>query len=426
MEAIQWQTVLWWVGLCAAIIGHGGLYVALYNRLNACGLPRKTIKRFVWLLLSLCLLTPLFLVWCYEDFFVDILFGQPLLAEMPKGLAIYAFVCLTTWIYPGLGWFWSRPILGVQRSVVRRHVRRISVNRMVPTPLALTPKCRFESRWPGNQIFELAVEEKELQVPGLPPEWDGFKIAHLSDIHLTGHVATEFFRYAVEQANAWNPDIVALTGDIVDYDKCLGMIQPSLQSATAKYGKFFVLGNHDTRVSDPVQIRQAMEQIGWQDLGGREVEQSFGSRRIQLIGNEAPWFPAPVLDPRQSPSVSSNSKERPRKNPFRLALCHSPDRIEWAREHHVTLMLAGHTHGGQGRLPLIGPVLSPSWYGSRFASGEFYLPPTTLHVSRGLSGVHLLRIMCPPELALLVLRATSVATVTQPESVMAQVQVAPA
>jgi predicted MPP superfamily phosphohydrolase len=89
---------------------------------------------------------------------------------------------------------------------------------------------------------------------------------------------------------------------------------------------------------------------------------------------------------------------------FRLLLSHSPDQLAWARRHDVTLMLAGHTHGGQGRLPLAGPVLSPSYHGSRYASGDFYKAPTTMHVTRGLGGVHLMRINCRPELSLITLR----------------------
>ncbi len=68
-------------------------------------------------------------------------------------------------------------------------------------------------------------------------------------------------------------------------------------------------------------------------------------------------------------------------------------------------MLAGHTHGGQIRFPRIGPILAPSRYGVRFASGVFHLPPMVMHVSRGLSGLQPLRFNCPPELARLVLRA---------------------
>jgi len=110
-----------------------------------------------------------------------------------------------------------------------------------------------------------------------------------------------------------------------------------------------------------------------------------------LIGNEHPWFKRPELE-------TDNSE-------LRLLLSHSPDQIWWARKHGVTLMLAGHTHGGQGRLPLAGPILGPSLHGSRFASGDFYLPPTTMHVTRGLCGTHLIRINCRPELSLLTLRS---------------------
>ncbi len=70
-------------------------------------------------------------------------------------------------------------------------------------------------------------------------------------------------------------------------------------------------------------------------------------------------------------------------------------------------MLAGHTHGGQIRIPLVGPLVAPSHYGSEFASGVFYLKPTLMHVSRGLSGVHPFRWFCPPEISILTLRNPS-------------------
>ena len=64
---------------------------------------------------------------------------------------------------------------------------------------------------------------------------------------------------------------------------------------------------------------------------------------------------------------------------------------------------AGHTHGGQIRLPIVGPIVAPSRYGVKYASGLFHEPPTLMHVSRGVCGVHPLRFNCPPELALLTL-----------------------
>ena len=73
------------------------------------------------------------------------------------------------------------------------------------------------------------------------------------------------------------------------------------------------------------------------------------------------------------------------------------DRVNWARENNIRLMLAGHTHGGQIQLPILGPVYSPSRFGCRFASGVFWLDPTLMYVSRGISGKEPIRYNCRPE-----------------------------
>jgi predicted MPP superfamily phosphohydrolase len=89
---------------------------------------------------------------------------------------------------------------------------------------------------------------------------------------------------------------------------------------------------------------------------------------------------------------------------FRLCLSHTPDHLPWARRHGIDLMLAGHVHGGQIRLPVIGSVFVPSRYGRRYDCGTFHEPPTLLHVSRGLGGEEPLRFNCRPEVTKLILR----------------------
>jgi predicted MPP superfamily phosphohydrolase len=88
---------------------------------------------------------------------------------------------------------------------------------------------------------------------------------------------------------------------------------------------------------------------------------------------------------------------------LRILLSHSPDQLEWARRHDFDLVLAGHTHGGQIRFPLIGPIIAPSRFGGRYACGVFCEPPTLMHVSRGVSSMFPVRLRCPPELAKLTL-----------------------
>jgi predicted MPP superfamily phosphohydrolase len=119
--------------------------------------------------------------------------------------------------------------------------------------------------------------------------------------------------------------------------------------------------------------------------------------RVLLAGNEWPWFTAVAVDALAEEAAS------PDRAAFRVLVAHSPDQFGWARRQGFDLMLAGHNHGGQVRLPLLGPLISPSWYGTRYSGGVYYEAPTLLHVSRGISGEHPLRWNCLPELAQLVL-----------------------
>lgn len=385
--------IVGWLLAAVVVVGHFALHLTLYNRLNSTGLPRRRIKTLEIVLVATCALIPVVILWLYHDVLTALWHGSLLPADLPWPLALYSLACIATVFIYGPAWLLSRPFLHRDAIPVQRSVARVRVDRSVAGPLARTRKCRWHLCIPGNQIFDLAVEYKELPVVGLPPQLEGFRIAHVSDIHLTGHVAPNFVRYAIDTALRWQPDLFALTGDIVDKQRCVDWLVELFGNVEARYGCHFVLGNHDLRVSDPGQVRANMMAAGWNNLGGRELTINVDDLRVRLIGNEAPWFPP-------APLAEGEGTD----DEFRLLLSHSPDQLQWARRRDVRLMLAGHTHGGQGRLPWIGPVLSPSRYGSRYASGSFYVAPTTMHVSRGLSGVHLLRINCPPELALLTLR----------------------
>jgi len=394
--------------VAAAVVGHFGLHIAAYNRINATGLSRPLVKGIVKLLLLSCLLLPLLAIDQHVDRWVAGLRGEltmSQLATLGGGWRVYGILCLLSLPLLGIPWLCWRPIWKLEALEAPRELAVDDLQSQLAQPIALTRKCRIALWIPGNQIGELAVERIELPVAGLPPQLDGYRIAQLSDLHLTGHLSPAMTAWTVARANDFAPHLFALTGDIVDKAECIDWLGEALGHAQAPDGCYFILGNHDRRVSDPSLVRAAMVDAGWQDVGSRCVavrlsnpaaataSQSAGVA-AQILGNERPWFGAP-----SAPQLERSPAE------FRLLLAHSPDQLGWARRHGVQLMLAGHTHGGQGRLPLIGPVLSPSWHGSRFASGDFFKPPTTMHVSRGLSGVHLLRIRCRPELSLLTLRS---------------------
>jgi uncharacterized protein len=386
-----------WLIVIGVAFGHVALHLAIYNRLNGTGFRRRTIKRVEKLFFASFVVIPIFFAaWWWDE-------PSPIntLADRLRSLSwltqAYGFLCITSLFAFGIPWLMWRPLFGLEWTSAPRRVSVVNVAAEVDGPLPLSTKCRWESRIPFNQIFDLAIEEIELPVLGLDPSLDGLRIAHLSDLHFTGDISPQYARFVVAKANEWQPDLSVITGDIIDKQKCIEWLFPIFSDATATCGKFFILGNHDTRVSDPREVRHEMARSGWTDVGGKIESVMVRNQSVEILGNEKPWFSSPSLE-HHKPSAAPV---------FRILLSHSPDQIWWARRHRIPLMLAGHTHGGQGRVPLVGPLLSPSFHGSRFASGDFYKAPTTMHVSRGLGGVHLLRWNCRPELSLLVLRSVT-------------------
>jgi predicted MPP superfamily phosphohydrolase len=248
-------------------------------------------------------------------------------------------------------------------------------------------------RVPGNEILKLEINEKTLRLPELPEELRGLSIVHLTDLHFTGRIDRAYFEYVVEEANRLEGDFVAVTGDLVDKAACLPWIPETLGRLRARCGVFGVLGNHDKRLRELESLRQIVRSSGVTLLGGRWIEAPLRGARVLLAGDELPWF-GPGPDLRHAPAPDSA---------FRILLAHTPDRFFWAQENQFRLMLAGHNHGGQIRLPVLGPVVTPSRYGVKYSSGVFRENGTVMHVSRGVSGEHPLRFNCLPELTKLVL-----------------------
>lgn len=382
-----------------AWLGHAAFWQGLGNRWHATGFPRRPVKIVAALLhVAQFSILGLMLAWSYFTF-VD---GRSRPNTTAIGVAAWYYI-LWCWSIAAVlipSWCW-------QRWTDRRPTHFISAE-LITVDLAAGQPGTLVSGWkgkigvalPGNQLFHVEVAKKVLGCERLPRELDGFRIAHLSDLHFSGRVHREFFERAVEVVNDLQPGLIAITGDVCDVRGCLEWIPQTLGRLCARFGVYFILGNHDLRI-DTVELRQTLASAGLIDVGGRWLAVDTGGAALHLAGNERPWFTAAA--PLDAPLPRRVNEPRP----FRVLLSHSPDQIDWARRGDFDLMLAGHTHGGQIRLPLIGPVVCPSRYGVRYASGLFFRPPTLMHVLRGLSSLTPLRFNCPPEIALLELRANS-------------------
>lgn len=264
---------------------------------------------------------------------------------------------------------------------------------------------------PGNQAFTFEMSEKKFTFPNLHHDLHNITILHLSDFHFIGTLDRPYFEMVCERAASWNPDLIVFTGDLLDKQELIPWLPHTLGKLRAALGCYYILGNHDWHL-DCGPIRQQLHELGWKDCAGRVQEVKYHQGTIQIGGDERPWMgKAPQFD------MDSSA--------FKLLLSHTPDNFRWAKQQEVDLMLSGHNHGGQVVLPLIGPLYSPSRYGVRYAGGEFYSSPTTMHVSRGVSGKHPLRINCRPEVTLIHLQQ-GVGTQVSVDTSHSEQQVVPA
>ncbi len=218
----------------------------------------------------------------------------------------------------------------------------------------------------------------------------GIRIVHLSDFHADTKSDQSTYQEMTAAVNAIQPDIIFLTGDFTDKVSALSTLLPCLGSMKSRLGMFAVLGNHDFW-SNPSEIRRQLMEIGVIFPSSDGITLNTGlSTPITLFGidypNIKPWKMGAV--DRQTNHIS-------------IVLSHTPDNFFRLARSGVDIVFAGHLHGGQWRLPIIGSVVSPSIHDRLFDRGHFQLKGSHLFVSSGIGNVWIpSRINCPAEILL--------------------------
>ena len=381
-----------------AAIGHLGLWVWLYNRINATGLKRVTIKRVEKLLVLACGLIPIVIFVLEFRSIVHLLSGHNVTLQ-PYSLAVaYLILVFGFAILFAPFWILDRPrfVIARERFELLEHddLKQLQHPQSNADLYVQGSRFRKMAKLPGNQIVSMQRNRKRLYIDDLPEDLRGLRIAHLSDIHLTGQLSNSFYRLAIDWLSEQSPDLIVIAGDIVDYQSALKQLKPVFEGLRAPMGMAFILGNHDKRLPDPMDVCRELCALGWTDIGRSVMCIDKGETTLELVGNEMPWF-------RRHTETNFVDERRAVKNLWRMGVAHSPDQFGWGVANRCNLLLCGHTHGGQIRLPVLGPIIAPSWYGARYASGVFAKKSTLMHVSRGLSGVHPFRWGCLPEVSIL-------------------------
>jgi hypothetical protein len=251
---------------------------------------------------------------------------------------------------------------------------------------------------------EISVMTHEIAIANLPAAFHGFRIAQISDIHFDEYTEPWFLRRVVGEINRLAPDMVALTGDYISagplgqdfaaraMPRCVEILREIVCPL-----RYAVMGNHDY-VLGPVQIRAELAKASIPLLLNQHVAIERAGQRMWLAG---------VADPVVSqPDLRLAIPARP-DGPV-ILLAHGPDYADTvAADPHgarVDLMLAGHSHGGQICLPMVGALTRPSG-AKKYFEGLYRVGAMQVYVNRGIGTVGLpFRLNCPPEISLFTLR----------------------
>jgi predicted MPP superfamily phosphohydrolase len=254
----------------------------------------------------------------------------------------------------------------------------------------------------------IEVTEHEIALRGLHAAFDGFRVVQISDIHMDEFTEAFFLRRVVERVNSLRPDAVFLTGDYVSdgigsrkYAIGAGWQCANLLRDLQCKQVYASLGNHDVAVGSRA-VTDALTANGIPVLNNYCLPMERGNGRFWLAGVDDPVYGHP------KPELAIPASIRNLPNEPVILLCHAPDYADHLlltpAGSAVGLMLSGHTHGGQIRLPLIGGLITNK-LGRKYVQGYFRLGGMQLYVNRGIGTSGLpLRFDCLPEITLLTLR----------------------
>jgi len=233
------------------------------------------------------------------------------------------------------------------------------------------------------------VDRVQIPIKNLDPALEGFTIAFLSDFHLYPFSGLEVIRQAITLANGLSPDVIVLGGDYVTREaEAIFELAPLLAQLNAKSGIFAIIGNHDIWTNVEV-IKTGLAEAGLPILINQGLTLTKNGAKLNLAGLDDAWSGQPDL-----PAALANLPT----NAPTILLAHEPDPADrYALDGRVNLHLAGHSHGGQIRLPAMGPIILP-YLGQKYDLGLYQVNDMWLYTNRGIGNVtEPVRYNCPPE-----------------------------
>ena len=257
----------------------------------------------------------------------------------------------------------------------------------------------------GNTALELNTYT--VTSARLPECFDGYRIAHVSDLH-NAEMGEDNEKLLTMLREA-DPDMIAITGDLIDsrntdVEIALQFVQEAMKIAPC----YYVTGNHEARVNEYEELKTGLISAGVIILEDAQTEISIGGESITLIGVNDPSYQTDYLFGDSETVMNTKLEElHSEKDGFTILLSHRPELFNAYTDHGMDLVLSGHAHGGQFRLPFIGGVVAPNQgLFPEYDAGIYTEGNTNMLVSRGVGNSILpFRINNRPEVILIDLHA---------------------
>jgi len=235
----------------------------------------------------------------------------------------------------------------------------------------------------GNTALELNAYTVESE--SLPKGFDGFRIAQVSDLH-NAQMGDDNKKLLARLREA-EPDIIAITGDLIDsYHTDIAVALQFAESAMEIAPCYYVSGNHEARVSAYEELKRGMTELGVVILENERVELERNGQIIALLGVDDPSFQTDYLYGDDETVMKNNLQPLVEEgDAYVVLLSHRPELLDIYGQCGVDLVLSGHAHGGQFRLPFVGGLVAPNQgFFPEYDGGMYEKDGTTMLVSRGI------------------------------------------
>lgn len=235
----------------------------------------------------------------------------------------------------------------------------------------------------GNTALELNTYT--VSSGRLPEAFDGYRIAHVSDLHNAEMGKNN--EKLLDMLREADPDVIAITGDIIDSRNTNVVIALEFTKAAMEIAPcYYVTGNHEARVSEYDELKEGLLEQGVVVLDDERIELELSGETIALLGVNDPSFETDYLFGDSETVMQSKLQEiSDAENEFTILLSHRPELFEVYADNNMDLVLSGHAHGGQFRLPFVGGFVAPNQgLFPKYDAGLYTDEITNMIVSRGI------------------------------------------